>query len=142
VENVAPVQLGIRLLIPEGSRILELEDVRNTVGAFDAESLVYPWKNPDARMDELSEKVQSVAAAADSAKWPRAKTFEAIWKTVHAIAGGPTPNLPLSASKPVPFLSEPWYCCAEPTKDQLVSLGVAASTAKPVLAPVSGESFV
>jgi len=47
VENVAPVQLGIRLLIPEGSRMLELEDVRKIVGPFDAESLVYPWANPD-----------------------------------------------------------------------------------------------
>ena len=27
-ENVAPIQLGIRLLIPEGSRMLELEDIR------------------------------------------------------------------------------------------------------------------
>ena len=142
VENVAPVQLGIRLLIPEGSRMLELEDVRNAIGAFDAESLVYPWKNPDARMDELSEKVQSMAAAADSDKWPRAKTFEAIWKTAHTVAGGPIPNLALSASKPVPFLSEPWYCCAEPTRGQLVSLGIASSTTKPALSSVNAESFV
>ena len=28
IENVAPIQLGIRLLIPEGSRMLELEEVR------------------------------------------------------------------------------------------------------------------
>ena len=31
-ENVAPIQLGIRLLIPEGSRMLELEDIRSAVG--------------------------------------------------------------------------------------------------------------
>jgi hypothetical protein len=29
----------------------------------------------------------------------------------------------------VPFLSEPWYCCAEPTADQLVSIGTVAKTA-------------
>jgi len=141
VENVAPVQLGIRLLIPEGSRMLELEDVRDAIGAFDAESLVYPWKNSDARMDVLSEKVQSMAAAADSGRWPRVKTFEAIWKTAHTVAGRPAPGLQLSSSKPVAFLSEPWYCCAEPTKDQLVSLGVATSTGKPALSPVNAESF-
>src|SRR5216684_612170 len=44
VENVAPIQLGIRLLIPEGSRLLELDEVRGLVGPFDAQSLVYPWK--------------------------------------------------------------------------------------------------
>ena len=27
-ENVAPIQLGIRLLIPEGSRMLELTEIR------------------------------------------------------------------------------------------------------------------
>src|ERR1700675_1807719 len=56
IENVAAIQLGIRLLIPEGSRLLELEDVRGTVGGFDAESLVYPWRNADARVDALSER--------------------------------------------------------------------------------------
>ena len=44
VENVAPVQLGIRLLIPEGSRLLELSETRELVEKFDAESLVYPWR--------------------------------------------------------------------------------------------------
>ena len=34
VDHVAPIQLSIRLLIPEGSRLLELEDIRNTVGAI------------------------------------------------------------------------------------------------------------
>src|SRR5258705_1848682 len=87
VENVAPVQLGIRLLIPEGSSMLELEDVRKIVGPFDAESLVYPWANPDPRLDALSAKVQSIAEAADAAKWPRPKAFEAIWNAAHDAAG-------------------------------------------------------
>src|SRR5580765_3141180 len=72
VENVAPIQLGIRLLIPEGSRLLELEDVRSGVGAFDAESLVYPWTNGDRRVDLLSETVQAIAAEADRNKESRA----------------------------------------------------------------------
>ena len=32
VENVAPIQLAIRLLIPAGSRLLELEEIRRGVG--------------------------------------------------------------------------------------------------------------
>jgi hypothetical protein len=31
----------------------------------------------------------------------------------------------------VPFLSEPWYCCAEPTQDQLVSIGGPAVRTQP-----------
>ena len=76
-ENVAPVQLGIRLLIPEGSRLLELDEVRRTVGLFDAKSLVYPWKNNDARLDVAKRKVQSIAADADRRKQTRSATFEA-----------------------------------------------------------------
>src|SRR5467141_4373366 len=75
VENVAPIQLGIRLLIPEGSRLLELEEVRRGVGAFDAESLVYPWRNTDARVDALSDTVQSIAAEADRKKESRVAAF-------------------------------------------------------------------
>ncbi len=143
IENVAPVQLGIRLLIPEGSLMLELEGVRKIVSPFDRESLVYPWKNADPRLDSLSEKVQSIAAAADAAKWPRAKTFEAIWKMAHTVAGVPAPALQLPTGKAVPILSEPWYCCAEPTNDQLVSLGVATSPKQaPGPATLTPESFV
>jgi Radical SAM superfamily len=141
VENVAPVQLGIRLLIPEGSRMLELEAVRKIVGPFDAESLVYPWANPDARLDTLSVKVQAIAAAADAAKWPRAKAFEAIWNAAHEVAGLRAPEQKLSSAKEVPFLSEPWYCCAEPTANQLVSLGVA-TTKKQIPAVATADSFV
>ena len=131
VENVAPIQLGIRLLIPEGSRLLELEEVRRTVGAFDAESLVYPWMNADARLDLLSETVQSIAAEADRKKESRAAAFARIWDSAHAAAGIEAPELRVTAGRSVPFLSEPWYCCAEPTRDQLVAIGGAAAKAQP-----------
>jgi hypothetical protein len=133
VENVAPVQLGIRLLIPEGSRLLELEETRELVGEFDAESLVYPWRNVDTRVDRLSETVQAIAADADSKKQSRSEAFARVWATAHEAAGVAAPELELSAGKAVPFLSEPWYCCAEPTKAQLVSIGVVTSKpAEPV----------
>jgi hypothetical protein len=130
VENVAPIQLGIRLLIPEGSRLLELEEVRRTTGAFDAESLVYPWRNADARVDALSEMVQSIAAEADRKKESRAVAFARIWEAAHVAAGIDAPELDMTEGRGVPFLSEPWYCCAEPTRDQLVSIGGAAAKAQ------------
>src|SRR5947208_7937233 len=34
VENVAPIQLAIRLLIPRGSRLLELDEIRHLAGPF------------------------------------------------------------------------------------------------------------
>jgi len=125
IENVAPIQLGIRLLIPEGSRLLELDEVRGNVGPFDPESLFYPWKHADARVDALSEKVQAIAAEGDRRKESRTMVFERIWKAAHSAAGLdapiPRPSQPPAAA--IPFLSEPWYCCAEPTREQFVSIG-------------------
>jgi radical SAM superfamily enzyme YgiQ (UPF0313 family) len=140
IENVAPIQLGIRLLIPEGSRMLELEDVRRLVGPFDPQSLAYPWKNSDARLDALSETVQEIAAAAEHQKESRPATFERIWKAAHAAAGLTAPRISLSerSQAGVPFLSEPWYCCAEPTRDQLVSIGAPKPLAKNAVASADG----
>ena len=142
-ENVAPIQLGIRLLIPEGSRLLELEEIRDLVEPFDAQALFYPWKNIDPRVDALSTQVQAIAAEGAKRKEPRSASFERIWNAAHAAAG--MAASPLSASHqhslPVPFLSEPWYCCAEPTTDQLVSIG-SMSKKIPEPTTVSADGFV
>ena len=142
IENVAPIQLGIRLLIPEGSRMLELEEVRQLIEPFDPQSLAYPWKSADPRLDALSEIVQKIAAAAERQKGSRTSTFERIWKAAHATAELPAPQLSLSSRSQVsvPFLSEPWYCCAEPTQDQLVSIGAPKPLVKNAVA--SAEGFV
>jgi hypothetical protein len=130
------------LLIPEGSRMLELEDVRRIIAPFDPQSLAYPWKNADPRLDALSEAVQEIAAAAERQKESRRATFERIWKAAHSAAGLPAPSLNLSARPEagVPFLSEPWYCCAEPTRDQLISIGAPKPLVKNAVA--SADSFV
>jgi len=140
IENVAPIQLGIRLLIPEGSRMLELESIRRLVGPFDPQSLAYPWQNADPRLDALSETVQEIAAAAERQKESRFATFERIWRAAHAAAGLRAPQITASAQSPagVPFLSEPWYCCAEPTRDQLVAIGAQKPPAKNAVRSADG----
>jgi len=139
IENVAPIQLGIRLLIPEGSRMLELEEVHGLVGSFDPQSLAYPWKNADPRLDTLSETIQEIAAAAERQKESRPATFDRIWKAAHAAAGWPAPQIKISPSQArVPFLSEPWYCCAEPTRDQLVAIGAQKPPVNKAVAGADG----
>src|SRR6202790_2228661 len=140
MENVAPIQLGIRLLIPEGSRLLELDEVRRNVGPFDPESLFYPWKHSDPRVDALSETVQAIAAEGDRKKESRSMVFERIWEAAHAAAQLDAPAIqPLQApAAAIPFLSEPWYCCAEPTREQFVSIGeVSKKVQEPV--PATGS---
>ena len=60
VDHVAPIQLAIRLLIPRGSRLMELEDVQALVGPFDAGTLAYPWSHPDPRVDALQREVSHI----------------------------------------------------------------------------------
>src|SRR6202789_638988 len=49
VNSVAPIQLAIRLLVPEGSKLLvDLEAPQ-----FDAAALAWRWSHPDPEMDRL-----------------------------------------------------------------------------------------
>ena len=113
IENVAPIQLAIRLLIPAGSRLLELEDVRQLVGPFDPSALVYPWRNPDPRVDALCEEMEQIVATCEKLKVQRPKIFERIWKAAHEAAGmqAEFAAQPLLVSRAaIPYLNEPWYC--------------------------------
>jgi len=113
VEAVAPIQLAIRLLIPAGSRLLELEEVRRIIGPFDARALVYPWKNTNPAVDQLCEELQDIAAASEKLKLSRSATFEKMWRAVNRAAQRNLEDRaqPLQASRAtVPYLNEPWYC--------------------------------
>ena len=114
VANVAPIQLAIRLLIPAGSRLLELDEVRRIAGPFDAGALTHPWKHADARVDALCEEAQRIAAASEKLKRPREAVFEKIWRAAREAAGraeeAPRVPLDLAARAAIPYLNEPWYC--------------------------------
>ena len=139
-ENIAPIQLGIRLLIPEGSRLLELGDFRSQLGPFDPVGLSHPWKHADPRMDALANRVQDVASAGDSLKRSRTETFAEIWRAAAEAAGDDSVaaawHPPAAAPRPIPHFTEPWYCCAEPTRDQFVSIGASALVASQPDAPL------
>jgi len=86
--------------------------------------------------------VQEIAAAAERQKEARPATFERMLKV-----RTPRPDSllrPSAAAKHsehvVPYLSEPWYCCAEPTRDQLVSIGSVKPPTENAL--VTAEGFV
>ncbi len=119
VEAVPPIQLAIRLLVPEGSWLLRLPAFARFIGAFDDQLLGYPWQNPDARVDALQREVQALVAEGEGAGLARREIFARIWQRAHGAAGRDAPALPADLGEAVPHLSEPWYCCAEPTDQQL-----------------------
>lgn len=120
VESVPPVQLAIRLLVPEGSYLLHLPGFRERLGPFDPALLGYPWRHDDARVDTLQTRVLRGIAEGEEAGWSRRQIFGAVWQWAHEAAGRLAPSLSDAQwGAPVPRLSEPWYCCAEPTSLQL-----------------------
>jgi radical SAM superfamily enzyme YgiQ (UPF0313 family) len=110
IDHVAPIQFAIRLLITDGSRLLELDDIRRLTGTFDTRSLTYPWRHPDPRVDALQERVAAIVGGRISA--PRYETFARIWRLAHEAAGVQRmPELPEARPRTaVPYLNEPWYC--------------------------------
>jgi radical SAM superfamily enzyme YgiQ (UPF0313 family) len=120
IENVAPIQFAIRLLIPAGSRLLELAEVREIVWPFDDAALVYPWKHTDPRVDALCERLQEIVHADEKMKRSRQRIFERIEEAAYDALAGAEPggtrraiprSMPVMPSRAtIPYLNEPWYC--------------------------------
>lgn len=120
VESVPPVQLTIRLLVPEGSYLLRLPGFREMLDGFDAALLGYPWRHADPRVDALQREITAFVAAGESRSQPRREIFAGVWERAQAALGRSIPlQIDADPGAPSPHLSEPWYCCAEPTSQQL-----------------------
>ncbi|MEP6916941.1 MAG: CUAEP/CCAEP-tail radical SAM protein [Acidobacteriota bacterium] len=111
VDHVAPIQLAIRLLVPNGSRMLELHDVRAVLRPFDPGSLTYPWVHSDPSVDALQTEVTRLVGARLSSS--RREMFARILDLAHETAGVAMVIRQHAAVLPrtsIPYLNEPWYC--------------------------------
>jgi radical SAM superfamily enzyme YgiQ (UPF0313 family) len=124
VANVDAVQYTIRLLVPEGSLLLEREDLREHLGPYDAERLSYPWRSADPAADQLHARVSAIVEQSTAAEEPIGPVFSRI-RTAVCEAAGETPDgnggcaaPPGAMTEGRPRLTEPWFCCAEPTENQ------------------------
>jgi radical SAM superfamily enzyme YgiQ (UPF0313 family) len=112
IENVAPIQLAIRLLIPAQSRLLELPELRQWVSEFDKQGLSYRWNHPDARMDALQQRLLRFINDAACRGLTRQEIFAGIWDRAHddLPAREPPESVPRISRAAIPYLTEPWYC--------------------------------
>jgi hypothetical protein len=121
VEHVDPIQYAIRLLVPPNSALLDDPDGRGWLGPLDEEALSYTWQHPDPRMDALQREVQSLVERAASQREPIAATFAAIRRLAAerldarepALVGAgisDTTGAMRRSRRPIPHLSEPWFC--------------------------------
>ncbi len=113
VEHVAPVQLSLRLLIPAGSRLLALPEVRALVGDFEPARLSHRWRHPDPRLDALQESVQTLVHAGERRGDSRREIFARVWAQARHASGNGVAVPPAGQGgvrAPVPVMSEPWFC--------------------------------
>ena len=111
VDQVDPVQLTIRLLVPPGSSLLTRPAIQPFLGALDRPAFTYRWTHPDPRMDALHADVTALVAAAageDPAATIARLHSLAAQRAGRAYIGGvrlPPPERPIPAR-----LTEPWFC--------------------------------
>ena len=114
IEHVAPIQLAMRLLVPDDSKLLDLPDMRPSLREFDAGALSYRWEHPDVRMDGLCAAALQLVQSGEAAGASRREIFERLWHAAHKAARISAPLVPAPvappARGPVPYLDEPWYC--------------------------------
>jgi radical SAM superfamily enzyme YgiQ (UPF0313 family) len=137
VEHIDPIQYSIRLLIPPGSALLDSDQVNSDgsdssiwLGDLDEAAFTYRWQHPDERMDGLQHEVSSLVETAMHEQWPNSQSFQEICALAEAHLGETVPMRGNAGSRgardhvrtPVPHLSEPWFCCAEPAADQMSPL--------------------
>ena len=104
VENVAPIQLALRLLIPSGSLLMDLPEIRARVTGFDEAALLYRWKHADPEMDAMAASALKLAGLRES----RRAVFRRLWDLA---ASRPLPvDFDLMPRATIPYMDEPWYC--------------------------------
>lgn len=132
IDAVDPVQYTIRLLVPPGSALLNGFNghpaaIRQFLGPLDQAGFQYQWAHPDPRMDRLHGLVSTAVEEAARIGEDPAVTFDRL-RTIACEVAGRQPPAPAASHGRLrerprpPRLTEPWFCCAEPTQGQFGSL--------------------
>lgn len=132
IEHIDPVHLSIRLLIPPGSALLEKVEDRPWLGTLDSAAYTYRWKHPDPRMDRLHAQVATLVEQAQTTGEEPVTTFFRVKELATAACGQKIDTSAEIAQygtrKVLPHLTESWFCCAEPTSNQMHSQQLVSIT--------------
>ena len=125
VANVDPVQYSVRLLVPAGSLLLAEPALAAHLGGYDPARLGWSWSHPDPAVDRLQVEIAALVEAQIGLSPER--TFAQVDELVRSLAPGAPAPPPLGAVSAGPAgerarLTEPWFCCSEPTGAQLAPL--------------------
>ena len=110
-ESTDPVQMGIRLLIPRGSLILDIAGIDRYLGPYDPEALSYEWSADDPAMDHLAAQLTEIAKDGSASGAEASTTLMNQWL---AVVDGTELEAPAYAIDPGatfarPQLTESWF---------------------------------
>jgi radical SAM superfamily enzyme YgiQ (UPF0313 family) len=128
IDTIDPVQYAIRLLVPPGSSLLRSAAMQPFLGGLNERDFAYEWRHPDARMDDLAERLAAIAGDCDRRRIDPGETFALMRDAARVAAGlaSGSPWCPIASSRRrSPRLSESWFCCAEPTSEQLSAVATS-----------------
>lgn len=114
-DEVDPVQLAIRLLIPPGSALLGRPGLAPHLRELDQENFVHRWAHPDPRMDRLHEGALALVEEAAERREDPALTFARLRALAAEVlempdrAGSALAGLSPARARP-PRLTESWFC--------------------------------
>ena len=115
-----PVQMSIKLLVPRGSLLESHPSMAPHLTRYDQSALTWIWEFVDPETELLHKELGSIAANASDCGQETATTLEEMRRVVMRASGRDIP--PFVAVTPAPRLTESWFCCAEPTEGQSVSI--------------------
>jgi len=144
-EHVDPIQLAIRLLVPPrsallwptgkdvrrrpaGKRALEspaaaVENAPSWLGPLEPDRFSYEWRHPEPKMDELFLRVCGIVEQGAQSARSNADVLAEVREAAYEMVGRLAPHVSTARRVGfVPRLSEPWFCCAEPSGRQMDKL--------------------
>lgn len=123
VSATDPVQLAIKLLIPEGSLLEHHPAVTPHLIRYDSDSLTWQWSFAEPDVAVLHKELTAIAADASECEQQVTPTLQAMWRAAATRLDTDIGALPQNGAD-TPRLTESWFCCAEPTESQAVSLQI------------------
>jgi hypothetical protein len=120
VGDTDPVQMSIKLLLPRGSLLVGHPEVAPHLRGYDSDALTWRWDFAHLETEVLHKELEAIAASASDCGQEAVATLEEMRVALTRATGRNLPSLGSPALGP--RLTESWFCCAEPTNRQAVSI--------------------
>ncbi|MGD2042935.1 MAG: radical SAM protein [Acidimicrobiia bacterium] len=122
VGSTDPVQMSIKLLVPRGSLLEDHPAMSAHLTRYDESALTWMWDFADPETAVLHKELETIAAHGSDCGQEAAPTLEEMRDAVIRATGRDLPAF--SDATPAPRLTESWFCCAEPTDGQSVTIQI------------------